>query len=174
MQATFQIGKPRRSRRFSANMRSLTPSTAAWFRLAVLYLLVGVGLGIAIGASGNFTLRSVHSHISLLGWTTLALAGLIYRVFPEAGASWLARVHFWLYNLALPPMMLSLAALLLGDTRAVPILVGSQIVASAGLLAFVANVLLNATQASTVPSSGVTDGGEAALHRADPAHIGVQ
>ena len=104
MQATIQIGAHLADRRLNANARPFAQSSAAWFRLAVVYLLVGAVLGVAIGASENFELRSVHSHVSLLGWTTVALAELIYRAFPEAGASRLARVHFWLYNLAVPPM----------------------------------------------------------------------
>lgn len=146
MQPTIQIGAQRAGRRLDENARSYAPSTAAWFRLAAIYLLVSVILGVAMGASENFALRSVHSHVSLLGWTTLALAGLIYRVFPEAGASRLANVHFWLYNLALPPMMGSLAVLLLGYPDVTPILAGSQILVSAGLLAFVVNVFLNVRQ----------------------------
>lgn len=146
MQATIQIDAQRADRRPDADARSFAPSTAVWFRLAVVYLLVGAVLGVAMGASGNFALRSVHSHVSLLGWTTLALAGLIYRAFPEAGASRLARVHFWLYNLALPPMMGSLAVLLLGYPGVVPILAGSQILVAAGLLAFVVNVFRNVRQ----------------------------
>jgi hypothetical protein len=146
MQATIQIGAHLADRRLNANARPFAQSSAAWFRLAVVYLLVGAVLGVAIGASENFELRSVHSHVSLLGWTTVALAELIYRAFPEAGASRLARVHFWLYNLALPPMIGSLAVLLLGYPGAVPILAGSQVLVAAGLLAFVANVFLNVRQ----------------------------
>ena len=123
--------------------RSIPTSTIAWFRLAVAYLLAGVVLGVGMGASEDFTLRSLHSHISLLGWTTLALAGLIYHVVPAAGSSRLARMHFWLYNLALPPMLVALAALLLGHPGAVPILVASQLVVTAGVIAFVANVFLS-------------------------------
>jgi len=137
LNATAENGRDRQA------AQSIPTSTVAWFRLAVVYLLAGVGLGIAMGASEDFTLRSLHSHISLLGWTTLALAGLIYRVFPAAGRSRLARVHFWLYNLALPPMMAALAALLLGQPGAVPILAGSQLVVTAGLVAFAANVFLS-------------------------------
>lgn len=146
MQATMQIDARRSHRHARENALSFSPSAAAWLRLSAAYLLVGAGLGVAMGASGDFTLRSVHSHISLLGWMTLALAGLIYRVFPESGASRLARVHFWLYNLALPPMMGALAALLLGHPGAVPLLVGAQFVVAAGLVAFVVNVFLNVKQ----------------------------
>jgi hypothetical protein len=145
-------------RRTWARALSSAPSVALWFRLAALYLLVTVVLGAAMGASGSFALRSVHSHLGLLGWVSLALAGLIYRAYPEAGASRLAAVHFWLFNLALPPMLGSLAALMLGHhPGAVPILAGSQVVALAGLLAFVVNVFVNLKQPAE-PLPGVERG----------------
>jgi hypothetical protein len=123
--------------------RATTRSTTAWFKLAVIYLMVGIGIGIAMGASHNFTLRPVHAHINLLGFTVLTLAGLVYTVFPEAGASRLARIHFWLHNLSLPVMMGSLALLLQGDETFVPALIASEFIAAAGVLAFAANIFIN-------------------------------
>ncbi len=122
---------------------SFAPSATVWLKLAILYLIVGVGLGIAMGASENFALRPVHAHLNLLGWTTLALAGLIYSVFPQAGESRLAKIHFWLHNLALPVMMGSLTLLLLGNSKALPFLAGSEIAAAAGVLVFAFNIFLN-------------------------------
>jgi hypothetical protein len=122
---------------------ALPPSTTVWFKLAVIYLIAGIGLGIAMGASQNFTLRPVHAHINLLGFTVLALAGLIYSVFPAAGASRLARIHFWLHNLALPVMMVALSMLLLGHEAFVPLLITGEFVAAAGVLVFAANVFIN-------------------------------
>jgi hypothetical protein len=115
----------------------------AWLKLSVVYLIVGIAIGIAMGASHNFALRPVHAHMNLLGWTTLALAGLIYSIYPAAAASRLAKIHFWLYNLALPPMMIALALLVTGDQAAVPVLAGSQMVLAAGVLAFAANLFIN-------------------------------
>lgn len=125
---------------------SFSPSATLWLRLSVVYLIIGVGLGIAMGATGNFTLRPVHAHVNLLGWTTLALAGLIYTVFPDAGASRLARIHFWLHNIALPVMMGSLAIFLLGHPEVVPLLVASEFVAATGVIVFACNVFLNVRQ----------------------------
>jgi hypothetical protein len=122
---------------------SFAPAATTWLKLAILYLVVGVGIGIAMGATENFTLRPVHAHINLLGWTTLALAGLIYTVYPKAGASRLARIHFWLHNTALPAMMGSLAAFLLGHPGVVSLLVASEIVAAAGVIVFACNIFLN-------------------------------
>ena len=42
-----------------------------WIKMAALYLLVGVGLGIHMGKSHDFTLMPVHAHANLLGWATI-------------------------------------------------------------------------------------------------------
>lgn len=116
---------------------------AIWLKLAVTYLIAGVSLGIVMGASRNFTLTPVHAHINLLGWATMALAGLIYCVFPQAGASRLAKVHFWLINLAMPVMLVSLSMLLLGNPAVEPVLACSEIVAAVAIASFAANIYLN-------------------------------
>lgn len=36
------------------------------------------------------------------GWASLALAGIIYHVFPKAAQTGLAQTYFWLYNIGLP------------------------------------------------------------------------
>lgn len=114
-----------------------------WLKLAVLYLVVGVLMGTAMGATQNFTLRPVHAHVNLLGWATLALAGLIYTVFPEAGASRLARVHFWLLNISLPLMMVGLAMVLLGNPGMEALVGVASIGAVLSAVAFAANIFLN-------------------------------
>jgi hypothetical protein len=116
---------------------------AIWLKLAITYLVIGVCLGIGMGATRNFTLTPVHAHINLLGWTTLALAGLVYSVFPIAGASRLAKLHFWLINLAMPVMLVSLSAMLLGKAGVEPVLAASEIVAAAAIAAFAANIYIN-------------------------------
>ena len=114
-----------------------------WLKLAVLYLVLGISVGIGMGVSQNFTLRPVHAHINLLGWTTMALAGLIYSVFPQAGASRLARVHFWLLNLALPVMMVALSLLLFGMTAIAPVLAISEIIGAVAIVVFAVNLFIN-------------------------------
>jgi hypothetical protein len=114
-----------------------------WLKLAVVYLIVGVSMGIAMGVTQNFTLRPVHAHINLLGFTTLALAGLIYSVFPQAGESRLAKAHFWLMNLSLPVMLGGLAMVLFGHMVVVPVMALAEVAAALGVLAFAANLFVN-------------------------------
>ncbi|WP_144241538.1 cbb3-type cytochrome c oxidase subunit I [Janthinobacterium agaricidamnosum] len=121
------------------------PSMAGviWLKVAVVYLIIGIAIGIGMGASENLTLQPVHAHVNLLGWASMALAGLIYSVFPKAGQSRLAKFHFWTMNLALPVMMVTLGFLLFGHLEVLPVLVVSQIVAAVSVLAFAANIFKN-------------------------------
>src|SRR5437899_7856127 len=93
-----------------------------WFiRLAVLYLIAGVLLGIVMAASQNFTMHPVHAHLNLLGWVTMALFAGFYRLWPEAAASRLAKVHFWVYVPAHFVQMVALYVLFRGVAAIEPL-----------------------------------------------------
>lgn len=74
-------------------------------KIAVIYALIGMVMGIAMGITENFASRPVHTHINLLGWVSMAVVALCYRAFPALAESALAKAHFWLHNLGLPVMM---------------------------------------------------------------------
>jgi hypothetical protein len=52
-------------------------------------------------------------------------------------------VHFWLNNVSLPVMAVSLAFVLTGERSVIPVLAISEIVAAAGILVFAANIFVN-------------------------------
>jgi len=91
--------------------------SARLIRIAVVYLAIGVTMGIVMGITQQFSLAPVHAHVNLLGWASLAIMGVIYRVYPAAAETRLARIHFWVHNGALPVFMLGLAAMLTGLER---------------------------------------------------------
>ena len=64
-----------------------------FLRLSVLFVVLGVSLGYWMGATHNFIVSPVHAHINLLGWVSMFLYGLFYRVFPEAAQGWLPKAH---------------------------------------------------------------------------------
>jgi hypothetical protein len=68
----------------------------AFLLLASACLIVGVCLGIYMGVNEDLQLVAVHTHVNLVGWASLALFGVIYRLYPELAASRLARAQFWL------------------------------------------------------------------------------
>lgn len=118
-----------------------------FLRIAVVYLVVGALLGLVMGISQQFTLAPVHAHLLLLGWASLALAGLLYHLYPAAATTRLAHAHFWLHNLGLPVFMAGLAMLLTGTESATPFVATGATVVLAGLVAFAVNVLLNVNTA---------------------------
>ena len=77
-------------------------------RMSVIYLLIGTAIGMYMSISGDFALSSVHSHILLLGWPTMSLAGLIYHIFPMLARSILCKIVFILLNIGVPTMMIGL------------------------------------------------------------------
>jgi cbb3-type cytochrome oxidase subunit 1 len=114
-------------------------------KIACLYLMAGLLLGLFMAVRQDFTLMSVHAHLALLGWASLALAGIVYLLLPRCAATRLARVHFWLHNIGLPIMSVALTlAPLLGDARLEPIIAIGSAMVIAGLLAFTVNVFRNA------------------------------
>jgi len=112
-----------------------------WFiRISVIYLLIGTVLGMYMSITEDFELSSVHTHIALVGWTTMALAGLIYYLFPKAAQSALCKIQFVLFNVGMPIMLIGLALLLKGFISAVTVSVGATIT-SIGILIFTISVL---------------------------------
>jgi len=68
-----------------------------WFlSVAVLQALVGMGAGIFMGITGDYTLAPAHAHNNLLGWVSMAIFGLYYALVPDVAARRWAMVHFWL------------------------------------------------------------------------------
>ncbi|MGR8931834.1 MAG: cytochrome-c oxidase [Gammaproteobacteria bacterium] len=112
-----------------------------FIRLAVIYLIIGIGIGLYMASSHSFEQRDTHAHANLLGWASLAISGLIYRVFPKLAEHVLAKVHFWLHNLGLPVALAGIGLIYGGNPPFAETLagVGSTVVAL-GFLALLVNV----------------------------------
>ncbi len=61
--------------------------------LAAFMLVCGVGMGIYMGISHDFSLAPIHAHTNLIGWVSLALFGIVYRLYPELQRGRLAATH---------------------------------------------------------------------------------
>jgi cbb3-type cytochrome oxidase subunit 1 len=109
-------------------------------RISVIYLFIGTALGMYMSITEDFGLSSVHTHITLLGWTTMTLAGLIYYLFPKVAQSALCKIQFILFNIGLPIMLAGLAFLLSGFDAVVVVSIGAAIT-SIAILVFTINIL---------------------------------
>lgn len=57
-----------------------------FLKIAVIYLFLGALLGGYMGATENYAMAPVHAYVALLGWASLALAGVIYHLCRECGS----------------------------------------------------------------------------------------
>ena len=117
-----------------------------FLRLGALSALVGMTLGVWMGANEDFVLRPVHAHINLLGFASMMLFGLFYRAFPAAGRGWLPMAHFILSVIGFLILMPSLALMLLGKPLFMPGMIASEIMLVASIALFVV-IVFKATMA---------------------------
>jgi len=114
-----------------------------FLKIATIYLAVGVVAGMVMGILHQFQYAPVHAHLGLLGWASLALAGLIYHFYPEAAQTRLAKLHFWMHNLGLPLFLLGLFLRASGQEVAGLFLTIGAPTTVAGVLLFVVNIMRN-------------------------------
>lgn len=122
------------------------------FKIAALYLITGLSLGVYMGATKQFGFAPLHAHINLLGWTLLALAGLIFTRLPALAETRLAHSFFWVYNLSVPVSMVLLAALLSGHKGVDQALGISSVGMWLGGVLFALNLLVNLRMEDINPS----------------------
>lgn len=70
-------------------------------KTAVVLFVLGVALGIYMGAAKDFRFTHVHAHVNLLGWVALGLIGVMYGVHPALERGWLPHAHYWLHTVGL-------------------------------------------------------------------------
>ncbi len=107
-----------------------------WYLAAVTYFVIAIALGVYMGASGDHSLFTVHAHINLLGWVSMSVIGLLYRSFPAAAQTRVARWHFWMYQLAVPVLLLAVAAIYSNHKEAEPVAGAASVVVFVSVLFF--------------------------------------
>ena len=118
-----------------------------FMQTALIYLLIGVILGVVIGTDPMLAVRFrfVHIHLNLLGFMVMFIGGVAYHVLPRFTARtmpWPAGVkyHFYLQNVGLLGM---LGAKLMNDfwtTGGKTIFVLFAIVTASGLFIMICNL----------------------------------
>lgn len=118
-----------------------------FLKIAAVYFFIAICLGLVMGMIQNFAFASVHAHLNLLGWVSMAIFGIIYSIYPHAAKTNLATIHFWLHNIGLPVMQVSLFVELLGNGAfTIGVVIGSILIV-VGTLLFVINLFkINAKQ----------------------------
>ncbi len=90
------------------------------FRLAVLYALFGMVMGEAMAVSGDHSQMPVHAHINVLGWVSLALFGVFYKLWPASANGKLPMVQFVLFNIGVVIQSIAVSVILTGNEAFAP------------------------------------------------------
>jgi hypothetical protein len=99
--------------------------------IGILYLIVGMVLGIVMGIRGDFQLAAVHAHVNLVGFVSHCMFGVIHRAWPSLRASALAVAQFWFFVLGTPVYLVGITIailmsnIVLAATGAIAILIGA-------------------------------------------------
>lgn len=97
---------------------------ATYVAIGATWLVVGMALGIVMGATDDFRYMPVHAHINLVGFACHAIFGMAYRQWPSMKSSALASYQFWIFVVATPVTLLGLVFTLSGGP-VLPTIVGS-------------------------------------------------
>ena len=90
------------------------------FRLAVIFVIVGMAMGIGMAISRDHSIMPAHAHLNLLGWVSLFLFGIYYERRPALDASRLALIQVGLWSLGTVALTVAVAAIHLGYEAADP------------------------------------------------------
>jgi hypothetical protein len=109
--------------------------------------VVGLSIGLWMVAVNDYSYRPIHAHINVLGWVTLAIYGIVYRIYPAMKASRLAFIHLLCSVSGVIFMILGwlmfLENILVGSMTLVVIFRGGASLAIAGVVLFMINLWLN-------------------------------
>jgi hypothetical protein len=118
--------------------RKLKSIDSTYLAIGALWLVLGMILGIVMGASENFLFMPVHAHINLIGFACHSIFGMAYRQWPTMKASGLALYQFWIFVISTPITLIGLAFTLTGGP-ALPTIIGSfGLLIGAALFCFLA------------------------------------
>jgi hypothetical protein len=93
-----------------------------FFKTAIIWLIIGLIVGLQMGMSGNHTTIAAHAHVNLLGWVSSAIFGGYYAM----------------YTFGLVVMLPALYFMELGNTQLEPLVGIGSLITFAGALVFAA------------------------------------
>jgi hypothetical protein len=126
------------------------------FRLAVLFVIAGMAMGIAMAVSQDHSVMPAHAHLNLLGWVSLFLFGIYYERRPALDRSPLALFQVAVWSAGTVLLTIGVAAVHMGYEAAEPIAAISSIIVLAAVLLFAYFVFRPAAWHAAAPAAQMT------------------
>jgi uncharacterized BrkB/YihY/UPF0761 family membrane protein len=106
------------------------------FRLAVLCVLAGMAWGIHMAMSQDHSAFPAHAHLNLLGWVSMFLFRLYYRLHPVLERDKRAHIQVWSWLAGTVVMAIGVAMVHTGNMSGEPLAAGGSIIVLASMLLF--------------------------------------
>ena len=106
------------------------------FRSAVILGIAGMIFGIVMAASGNHSTYPAHAHLNLIGWVSLFLIGIFYRLHPALDTSRTALAQVWIWNVATVILTCGVAAIFMGHMEFEPVAIAGSLIILADMMLF--------------------------------------
>jgi hypothetical protein len=106
------------------------------FLAAVLAAIAGMLWGLDMAISENHAAMPAHAHLNLLGWVSLFLFGIFYRLHPSLDATKVALAQVWVWIIGTIVMAVGVGLISTGTTSAEPIAAVGSLIVLADMLLF--------------------------------------
>jgi hypothetical protein len=99
------------------------------FQAAVLFVIAGMIWGITMAISQDHTAMPAHAHLNLLGWVSLFLFGIYYKLHPSLEDAKSAMAQIWIWIIGTIVLTIGIAMVHSGNSAGDPIAaIGSFVV----------------------------------------------
>lgn len=131
-------------------------ASALSFRLAVLFVVAGMAMGIGMAAAQDHSIMPAHAHLNLLGWVSLFLFGIYYERRPALDMSRLAVVQVGLWSAGTVILTIAVAGIHLGYSAMDPVAALASLIVLAAMLLFGYFVFRPVESMAPNPHVGIT------------------
>jgi drug/metabolite transporter (DMT)-like permease len=122
-----------------------------YFKTAIIFLIIGIGMGLNMAISEDHSVIGAHAHCNLLGWVTMALFGGYHALNPRKAERRIAMIQYCVYTTGVALMVPSLYLMLLGNMAMEPVVAIASIITLIGVLMF-AFIIFSGEQMAAKPS----------------------
>jgi hypothetical protein len=107
-----------------------------YFRTAIIFLIVGIAMGLNMAISQDHSAIGAHAHANLLGWVTMAIFGGYHALNPAKAERRLAIIQYCIYTAGVTLMVPALYLMLTGSPSMEPVVAVASLITFAGVLLF--------------------------------------
>jgi drug/metabolite transporter (DMT)-like permease len=119
-----------------------------YFRTAIIFLIIGIAMGLNMAISQDHSAIGAHAHANLLGWVTMAIFGGYHALNPGKALRRIAMIQYLVYTAGVALMVPALYLMLTGYPEMEPVVAIASLITFAGVLLFAVIIFGGETSAS--------------------------